>query len=145
MQAPSLTGDKGPQNRKSDTGNPYYRCKLIIIDMVRDDTKLEWTPTFYWRALHKNYSMVWDTQKVFISKDTMTKMVEKGPQSASAKMYPVRYRYLEKKKNQTVTHRPLQISKISLQIIKKVRQWQLGYFYTYSWNTSQPNTASWHL
>lgn len=46
MLGPWLTGDTGPQNRKSDTGNPYYGCKLII-DMVRDDTKkAQMSPNF---------------------------------------------------------------------------------------------------
>lgn len=37
--APRLTGDKEPQDRISDIGNPYYRCKLIVIGMVIEDTK----------------------------------------------------------------------------------------------------------
>lgn len=66
-------------------------------------------------------------------------MVEKGVESAPAKMYPLRYRYLEK---ETVTYGLLQITKLNLQAIKKVSQCQPGYFYIYSWNTSQPDKYS---
>jgi len=34
-----LTGDAGPHDRISHTGNPYYRCKLIAIGTVTGDTK----------------------------------------------------------------------------------------------------------